>query len=206
MMGKHIITISRSYGSGGRQVAKAISRELGIHYYDKELMTMVSMEHGINMSIVSGADEKHEESRFKKYSGSEIASPSSKKYLSKDNIFNMTAGIIRDIADKDENAVIVGRCAHFVLQDHPDVVRVFIHADEDDLIKNAIKYDGCDRDEAIRRIDRINKERAAYHRYYTDHEWNDARCYDLCLNTSKISIEKCVEVIEEYLKIMDSMK
>ena len=98
-MGKHIITISRSYGSGGRQVAKAISRELGIHYYDKELMTMVSMEHGINMSIVSGADEKHEESRFKKYSGSEIASPSSKKYLSKDNIFNMTAGIIKDIAD-----------------------------------------------------------------------------------------------------------
>lgn len=206
MMGKHIITISRSYGSGGRQVAKAISRELGIHYYDKELMTMVSMEHGINMSIVSGADEKHEESRFKKYSGSEIASPSSKKYLSKDNIFNMTAGIIKDIADKDESAVIVGRCAHFVLQDHPDVVRVFIHADEDDLIENAIKYDGCDRDEAIRRIDRINKERAAYHRYYTDHEWNDARCYDLCLNTSKISIEKCVEVIEEYLKIMDSMK
>lgn len=205
-MGKHIITISRSYGSGGRQVAKAISRELGIHYYDKELMTMVSMEHGINMSIVSGADEKHEESRFKKYSGSEIASPSSKKYLSKDNIFNMTAGIIKDIADKDESAVIVGRCAHFVLQDHPDVVRVFIHADEDDLIENAIKYDGCDRDEAIRRIDRINKERAAYHRYYTDHEWNDARCYDLCLNTSKISIEKCVEVIEEYLKIMDSMK
>ena len=206
MMGKHIITISRSYGSGGRQVAKAISRELGIHYYDKELMTMVSMEHGINMSIVSGADEKHEESRFKKYSGAEIASPSSKKYLSKDNIFNMTAGIIKDIADKDESAVIVGRCAHFVLQDHPDVVRVFIHADEDDLIENAIKYDGCDRDEAIRRIDRINKERAAYHRYYTDHEWNDARCYDLCLNTSKISIEKCVEVIEEYLKIMDSMK
>ncbi len=205
-MGKHIITISRSYGSGGRQVAKAISRELGIHYYDKELMTMVSMEHGINMSIVSGADEKHEESRFKKYSGAEIASPSSKKYLSKDNIFNMTAGIIKDIADKDESAVIVGRCAHFVLQDHPDVVRVFIHADEDDLIENAIKYDGCDRDEAIRRIDRINKERAAYHRYYTDHEWNDARCYDLCLNTSKISIEKCVEVIEEYLKIMDSMK
>jgi cytidylate kinase len=206
MMGKHIITISRSYGSGGRQVAKAISKELGIHYYDKELMTMVSMEHGINMSIVSGADEKHEESRFKKYSGSEIASPSSRKYLSKDNIFNMTAGIIRDIADRDESAVIVGRCAHFVLQNHPDVVRVFIHADEDDLIENAIKYDGCDRDEAIRRIDRINKERAAYHRYYTDHEWNDARCYDLCLNTSKISIEKCVEVIEEYLKIMDSMK
>ena len=205
-MGKHIITISRSYGSGGRQVAKAISKELGIHYYDKELMQMVSLEHGINMSIVSGADEKHEESRFKKYSGSEIASPSSKKYLSKDNIFNMTAGIIKDIAAKDESAVIVGRCAHFVLQDDPNVVRVFIHADYEDLIENAIKYDGCDRDEAIRRIDRINKERAAYHRYYTDHEWNDARCYDLCLNTSKISIEKCVEVIEEYLKIMDSMK
>ena len=118
----------------------------------------------------------------------------------------MTAGIIKDIADKDESAVIVGRCAHFVLKDRPDVIRVFIHADDEDLITNAIKYDGCDRDEAIRRIDRINKERAAYHRYYTNHEWNDARCYDLCLNTSKISIEKCVEVIEKYIEIMDSVK
>jgi cytidylate kinase len=118
----------------------------------------------------------------------------------------MTAGIIKDIAAKDESSVIVGRCAHFVLQDDPNVVRVFIHADYDDLIENAIKYDGCDRDEAIRRIDRINKERAAYHKYYTDHEWNDARCYDLCLNTSKISIEKCIEVIEEYLKILDTVK
>ena len=205
-MSKHIITISRSYGSGGRQVAKALSRDMDIHYYDKELMTMVSMEHGINMSIVSNADEKHEESRFKKYSSQEIASPSSKKYLSKDNIFNMTASIIKDIAAKDESCVIVGRCAHFILQDDPNVVRVFIHADYDDLITNAIKYDGCDREEAIRRIEKINKERAAYHRYYTDHEWNDASCYDICLNTSKISIEKCVDVIKEYLKIMDSVK
>ena len=205
-MDKHIITISRSYGSGGRQVAKAISRDMGIHYYDKEIMTLVSMEHGINMSIVSNADEKHEESRFKKYTSQEIESPSSKKYLSKDNIFNMTAGIIKDIADKDESSVIVGRCAHFVLKDRPDVIRVFIHAEYDDLITNAIKYDGVDREEAIRRIDRINKERAAYHRYYTNHEWNDASCYDLCLNTSKISIEKCVEVIKKYIKIMDSVK
>ena len=205
-MSKHIITISISYGSGGRQVAKALSRDMGIHYYDKELMTMVSMEHGINMAIVSNADEKHEESRFKKYTSQEIESPSSKKYLSKENIFNMTAGIIKDIAEKDESCVIVGRCAHFVLKDHPDVVRLFIHAEYDDLIANAIKYDGCDREEAIRRIEKINKERAAYHRYYTNHEWNDASCYDICLNTSKISIEKCVEVIKQYIEILDSVK
>ena len=118
-MGKHIITISRSYGSGGRQVAKALANKMNIHYYDKELMQLVSLEHGINMSIVSGADEKHEESRFKKYSGAEIASPSSKKYLSKDNIFNMTAGIIKDIAAKDESSVIVGRCAHFFFRTIP---------------------------------------------------------------------------------------
>lgn len=205
-MGKHIITISRSHGSGGRKVAKAIAKELGIHYYDKELLQLVSLEHGINMSIVSGADEKHEESMFKKYSSREIVSPSSKKYLSKENIFNMTASIIKDIAEKDESCVIVGRCAHFILQDNPDVVRLFIHADYEDLISNLMITDGCDRDEAIRRIEKVNRERASYHKYYTDHEWNDARCYDLCLNTSKLSVEKCVEVIEEYLKIIDSMK
>lgn len=205
-MSKHIITISRSYGSGGRQVAKAISAEMGIHYYDKELMTIVSMENGVNMSIVNNADEKHDDSRFKKYSSQEVVSPSDKNYLSKDNIFNMTAEVIRGIADKDESCVIVGRCAHYILQDRPDVVRVFIDCDDEHKIANAIKYDGCDRDEAIRRIDRINKERAAYHKYYTGHEWNDASCYDLCLNTSKISIEKCVEVIEKYIEIMDSVK
>ena len=102
--------------------------------------------------------------------------------------------------------MIVGRCAHFILQDNPDVVRLFIHADYEDLISNLMITDGCDRDEAIRRIEKVNRERAAYHKYYTDHEWNDARCYDLCLNTSKLSVEKCVEVIEEYLKIIDSMK
>ena len=60
-MAKHIITIARMYGSGGRLLAKTLSKELGIHYYDKELLQLVSLEHGVNMSIVSDADEKYDE-------------------------------------------------------------------------------------------------------------------------------------------------
>lgn len=202
-MNKKIITITRTYGSGGRQVAMAIGKELGIHYYDKELINMASMKHGVNVSLLKEVDEKPETGRFKRYSDAEVTSPSSRGYLSKDNLFNMTRDVIMDIADKDESAIILGRCAHHILKDRRDVVRVIIYADRDTLIKNAMYYEQISEEEANRRVDRINKERESYNRYYTGSDWLDASQYDICLNTSKLSIRQCTQVIKEYIKIFD---
>ena len=203
-MAKHIITIARMYGSGGRLLAKTLSKELGIHYYDKELLTLVSVEHGVNMSIVSDADEKHDEGFFKRFVPGQIASPSSKDYLSKGNIFNMTADVIRGIADKDESCVIVGRCANHVLKGRDDVISIFVHADYDHLVQFAMGYDGISPEEAVRKIESVNRDRAAYHKYYTDRDWLDSRNYDLCLNTGKLSIEECVKVIKDYIAVLDA--
>ncbi len=202
-MKKKIITISRSYGSGGRQVAMAIAKELGIHYYDKELINMASLKHGVNVSLLKQVDEKPEPVRFKKYVESEVSSPSSRSYLSKDNLYNMTKGIIEEIADGDESAVILGRCAHHILKDHEDVVRIVIYADRDTMIRNAMYYDQISEEEAIRRIDKINKEREQYNKYYTGNNWFDATQYDICLNTSKLSMEQCTQVVREYIRILD---
>lgn len=203
-MNKKIITISRTYGSGGRQVAMAIAAELGIHYYDKELINMASLKHGVNVSLLKEVDEKPETGRFKRYSDSEVSSPSSRDYLSKDNLFKMTRSVILDIAEKDESSVILGRCAHHILKDRSDVVRVVIYADHDTLVKNAMYYEQIGEEEALRRIDRVNKDRDAYNRYYTGNNWLDASQYDICLNTSKLSLKQCTRVIKEYINIMDS--
>lgn len=202
-MGKKIITISRTYGSGGRQVAKAIAEELGIHYYDKELINMASMKHGVNVSLLKQVDEKPETARFRKYTDADLSSPSSRDYLSKDNLFRMTRSVIEDIADKDESAVILGRCAHHILKDNKDVIRVVIYADHDTLVKNAMHYDHINKEEAERRITRINKERDAYNKYYTGTDWLDASQYDICLNTSKLSLKQCTRVIRDYMKILE---
>ncbi len=202
-MKKKIITITRSYGSGGRQVAMAIAKRLGIHYYDRELMNMASMKHGVNVSLLKNVDEKADKKRFGRYSESEVASPSSRSYLSNDNLFNMTRDIICEIAEKDESAVILGRCAHHILRDHEDVVRVIIYADHETMVKNAVYYEKISEEEAERRIAKINKERGAYNRYYTGNDWFDVSQYDICLNTSKLTIDQCTEVIEDYIKILD---
>ena len=185
-------------------MARTLSSELGIHYYDKELLTLVSVEHGVNMSIVSEADEKHDEGFFKRYVPGQIASPSSRDYLSKGNIFNMTADVIKGIAEKDESCVIVGRCANHVLKDRDDVISIFVYADYDHLVRFAMAYDGISPEEAVMKIESVNRDRAAYHKYYTDRDWLDSRNYDLCLNTGKLSIDECVKVIREYIEVLDA--
>lgn len=203
-MSKKIITISRSYGSGGRQVAKAIAGQMGIHYYDKELINMTSLKHGVNVSLLKEADEKEGSRRFGRFSDTEISSPSSRDYLSKDNLYKMTKSVIEEIAMKDESAVILGRCAHNILKDYEDVVRVVIYADRETMIKNAMFYDQITEEEAVKRIDRINKERKSYHKYYTGMDWLDASQYDICLNTSKLTIDQCIRVIRDYIRILDN--
>ena len=128
----------------------------------------------------------------------------SHNFLSKDNLFNFQAEIIRRLAEREESCIIVGRCAHYLLKDRKDVTRVFIHAELDHCIQRIMERYGLDDKEAERLILKTDKERAQYHKYFTDTEWNDARNYDICLNTSIMSDEECVKLIIEYLKIREA--
>ena len=205
-MDNYIITIARGYGSGGQEIAKKLSRILGIKYYDRELIRKASDKTGVNEALFNLADETHKKNPFRKYTTQEVLKPDDTDYLSKENLFNMQAQVIREIAEQNESCVIVGRCAHHILKDNEAVVRVYIHADYETCIENIKERNGVTDSEAAELIDKFDTERAQYHKYFTNMEWNDIRNYDLSLNTSKADIDKCVKIIISYLHIMQGLE
>ena len=202
-MQKFIVTIARGYGSGGRTIGKMLADKLNIEFYDKDLIRIASDVSGINEALFGQSDEKTKSGVFGKpgvYKGGVIA-PGKSGYISEENLFNYQAMVIKQIAE-EKSAVIVGRCADYVLRGEPNVVRVFIYADEENCVKNAADVKGItDRKEALKTIASTDKERAAYYKAHTGRDWIDARNYDLCLNSGDLGFEKCVEIICDFIKI-----
>jgi cytidylate kinase len=204
-MGKVIITIARHFGSGGKTIGQMLAKDLGIKCYEKEIIQMASEESGISEALFNNADErlKHTPLFFGKSKGEykgQLISPDSDEFISDHNLFNYQAKIIRELADK-ESCVIIGRAADYVLKGNPNVVSVFVHASKDYCIKQAIErraYVGKDVDKFVERTD---KYRSDFYRYYTGQEWTDARNYDLCLNSERLGFEGSRDAIEEYIKV-----
>jgi cytidylate kinase len=203
-MGKYVITIARGYGSGGRTIGQMLSKELEIPYYDRDLLRLASDDSGINEVLFARADEKLKKSLLYKvatnvYKG-EIIPPDSDDFVSNDNLFNYQAKIIKELAAA-ENCIIIGRCADFVLKDFDNVVRVFVHAPLKDCIRNVKELTDKSDKEIEKQIAAIDKRRSDYYKYYTGRDWQDAKNYDLCLNSGQLGYEKCVDIIKQYLGI-----
>lgn len=201
---KCVITIARQYGSGGRTIGKMLAQELGIHYYDRELLKLASDESGINEALFAQADEKLKNTSLfriaKNVYGGELIPPDSDDFTSTDNLFNYQAKIIRELA-QEESCVIIGRCADYVLKEYDNVLSVFIHAPKDFCMEKAGEVLNLTGRELERYIAKTDKYRAEYYKYHTGREWTDARNYDLCLNSSKLGYERCVQEIIAYMKV-----
>lgn len=199
-----VITISRLYGSGGRTIASMLSDKLNIPYYDKDLIKLASENSGINESLFATADEKAPTKTLlkivKKVYDGELISPDSKEFTSKQNLFNYQAKVIKELA-QTESCVIVGRCADYLLKDYDNVLSVFIHAPLEFCLENASKKKDLPMKELEEFINKTNKQKEEYYKYFTNHEWYDARNYDLCLDSSKLGYDRCVEEILSYIKV-----
>ena len=203
-MEKVVITIARQYGSGGRTIGEMLAEDIKVHYYDKELLKLASEESGISERLFVNADEKVKFTNLLKivkntYKG-QLIPPESEDFVSDDNLFNYQAKVIKQLAE-EESCVIVGRCADFVLKDYVNVLSVFIHAPRDYCLEQAAKKVSMAPRELERYITRTDRQRAEYYKYHTGREWTDARNYDLCLDSSKLGFERCVEEIKAYLKV-----
>lgn len=203
-MKKVVITIARQYGSGGKTIGEMLAKELGIPYYDKDLMRLASEDSGINEALFVKADEKVKSTRLFKiakntYHG-ELIPPESDDFVSNDNLFNYQAKIIKQLA-KEESCVIIGRCADYILQDYDNVLSVFVHAPRKFCMEQAKKKLSMSDKEIERYIAKTDKRRADYYEYHTGRSWTDARNYDLCLDSSKLGFERCVEEIKAYMKV-----
>lgn len=201
---KIVITIAREYGSGGRTIGKMLAEKMGIHFYDKELMKLASEDSGINEALFANADETIKSTRLFKVANSiyrgELIPPESDDFVSTQNLFNYQAKIIKQLA-LEESCVIVGRCADFILKDYDNVLSVFIHAPHEYCMEQAAKKHSMSSKELEKFILKTDKHRAEYYKYYTGREWTDARNYDLCLDSSKLGYDRCVEEIISYISV-----
>ncbi len=198
-----IITIARGMGSGGRTIGKMLSEQLGCKYYDKDLIRLASDDSGINQAFFNRVDEKIKTSFIKRggvYKGG-VIDPSSREFTSDKNLFNFQAKIIKELADK-EPAVIVGRCADFILRERKDVIKLFIFCDEETAVKNVIEAYGFSEKEAKKFIEKTDRDRSDYYSHYTGRSWKDAMNYNICLDTSRLSFDTCVEIIKGYIDII----
>ncbi|MCD8012246.1 MAG: cytidylate kinase-like family protein [Lachnospiraceae bacterium] len=199
-----VITIARQFGSGGKTVGQMLAKDLGIKCYDKEVLRMASDESGINEALFHEKDEKLKRAPlFEKTRGEykgRLISPSSQEFISDNNLFNYQAKIIRDLADK-ESCVVIGRAADYVLKDFPGLVSVFVHAPRAYCVSQAIERCACRPDEAEKFVEKTDKARSDFYNYYTGNKWNDARNYDLCLNSQRLGFEGVLEAIKAYIRI-----
>ena len=200
-MENRVITIARSYGSGGRKMGRLLAKELGYEYYDREILRIASDESGISEELFRQADEKQRIPLFRiareVYTG-EVIPPDSDDFISNENLFRYQAKIIRELA-ATRNCVIVGRCANFILRGRDNVLNVFVTEPVVDCVRRVMETDGLNLEEAEKKIKKIDKRRADYFKYFTGRQWQDAALYDLCLNTGHMSEQKCVDIVRAYM-------
>lgn len=202
------ITINRLYGSGGRIMGKRLSAEFGIPFYDEEILKMASEESAIGEQLFRLNDEKAGGNLFFRAVGglkTSLDEPSLDEDLtSAENLFRFQAKMMRRVA-AEQSCIIMGRCADFVLgaAGRKNLIRLFVYADSSSCVRRVMEVDGVDAKEALRRVNRISKERRDYYKYYTGREWDDMSNYDLQINTSTLELKPAVLLVKEYLRLRD---
>lgn len=203
-MGKRIIiTLGRQFGSGGRSIGKRLSEELGIAFYDKELIKLAAKESGISDSFFEKADEKGGvSSLFGAFALGGVGLGGtmffqSNDYLSSESLFKIQSDVIRKLAS-EHSCVIVGRCADYILRGDPDCIKIFVSASERDRLRRIMKYTGLNKvSDAREQLYKADKSRAEYYNYYTDKVWGASGSYDLCINSSKFGEELTYQIIKQ---------
>lgn len=202
---KVVITIGRQYGSGGADTGRRLAQELGLGFYDKNILRMNSDESGIKESYFHLADEKAGNKLLYKIISSltpEKGSPSfGSDLISADNLFRFQSEVIRKLA-VEESCVIIGRCANYVLEGMEGLVRVYLYADMEAREARIREKDLYDEREILKNIKRIDRERRDYHRYYTGRDWKELDNYDLIIDTTKIGVDGAAAVIKNYLTVL----
>lgn len=204
---KLIITINREYGSGGKLIGKSLSKKLCIPYYDDEIIKLASEDSAIAEEYFRLNDERPGNKILYKIIGglkNSLGKPSIKDdIVSPDNLFRFESEVIRKLALTD-SCILIGRCADFILRQESDleVINLFVYSNLETKLNRVMEIDGVPMQEALNRIQRINKKRSDYYRYYTNEAWDDMSKYDLTINTTKLDIEEATELILKYLVLL----
>lgn len=205
-MGEHyVINLGRQLGSGGKEIGEKLAKELGIAFYDKELINLASDESGLCKEFFEKADEKASQSLLGGLFGArfpfitESAYPYN-SYLSNDSLFKIQSDVIRHLAE-EKSCLFVGRCADYILRDHPRCVNVFISAAPEARIKRLMETLNVDAEEAEELMEKADKKRSSYYNYYSYKTWGAAATYHLCIDSSVLGIDGTVAFVKNFIKL-----
>ena len=200
---KRIITISREFGSGGRTIGKQLAQRLGWKYYDKEIVKEVAEKTGFDPGYVEDVGEHSASKSPLSYLFATPGTPGVMKGMSaSDFLWVMQRNVIVDLTNPNnmEPCVIVGRCADYILRDRDDVLNVFVHAPIPHRAERVVRLYGESDKAPEQRLKDKDKRRANNYKHYTGQTWGMSQNYHLSIDTSLISIEAAVDLIESLVK------
>ena len=196
-----IINIGRQLGSGGRSIADILARHYGVTAYDRKLIELAAKESGLSQEFFENADEKKSHGFFHSiFSNRAVANAlgNNDSYLSNDALFKVQSDIIRELAEK-ESCIFIGRCADYILRDHPCCVNLFFTADLEDRVARMASEKGIAIEQAEELVERTDRRRADYYNYYSGKTWGAAESYDLCVNTSRLGFEGMAKMLIDFI-------
>lgn len=203
MSNHYVINLGRQLGSGGREIGEKLAKELNIAFYDKELIQLASEESGLCKEFFEKADERTQKTFLGSLFGNRVpfvgdgAIPYG-SCLNNDALFKIQSDVIRSLAENG-SCLFVGRCADYILRDHPRCLNVFISASKEDRIERMMKINGLNATQAEELIEKADRKRAAYYNYYSYNTWGAAATYHLCIESSVLGIDETVRFIKEYV-------
>lgn len=190
-----VITVSREYGSGGHQIGEMIARQMGMAFYDKELITLVAQESEFSEDFVSKNEQRMPSSLLYQMIMQDYEAPLNKSLSHEDALFVAQGRVIRRLA-AEKPCVLVGRCANYIVKNRPNTINVFLYADMEHKVERAVTQYGLLREQAEARIEEIDNSRKEHFLHFTGLRWGDARNYTVSFDTGKIPMERVVETIK----------
>ena len=203
---KKIITITRQFGSGGREIGRKLAEAYDIPFYDNEIISQAAKDTGFAEAAFERAEYKASNSLLYSIAmGMNVFSSQDVGFSGlslDDRIFLAQSKVIRDVAEKGP-CVIVGKCADYILKDKENVVNLFISATLDFRIRRAVEVDGVAEAKSAETVMKKDKSRANYYKYHSGERWDNVLNYDMAIRSDLCGIDGTVACLKAYLDQMD---
>ena len=210
MSDKIVITIARQYGSGGREIGEKVAAALGIKHYDENLITLAAREGNLDETVASKADESAANSLLYTLALGSNFFGSAMNFGYKpplnDKLFLLQSDVIRRAAEEG-SCVIIGRCADYVLREHPKRLSIFVYGDLPNRKQRVMeRHEGITEAQAIDLINKTDRRRSSYYNFYTGNKWGKYDNYHLAVNSSLLGIDKTAELIADMARLLMEKK
>lgn len=194
-----IITMERQFGSGGNEIGRRLAKKMGIGFYDRNILSEAAKRLEIPAMYIADLEETAPGSIIFNLSKTALGGRRNTNMSMAEKLFREEKSIIEEIVKK-EDCVIVGRCGSYIFKDRPDCLKVFVYADTDYRIDRTMREEKIGAQEAEELLKKSDKRRSSFYNTHTGQEWGQMQYFDLCLDSGKLGIDTCVELLETVIK------